>query len=74
MSNAGGLNYLWQVPLSCTDCLSNQHLTSRKLKRHTHAIISQMVTVAYAIFFHSGPVQVTFSSMEDTDKEKDEMI
>lgn len=33
-----------------------------------------MVTVAYAMFFHSGSVQKTFTSMEDTDKEMDEMI
>jgi len=31
--STGGLNYLWQVPFSSTDCPSNQHLTSRRLKR-----------------------------------------
>lgn len=29
-----------------------------------------MVTVAYATFIHSGPVQMNFSSMEATDIER----
>lgn len=33
-----------------------------------------MLTGAYAVFVHSGPVQMNFSSMEATDKEKGEMI